>query len=89
MRDLCPRLFPGNRTGCAVFLHIVRTDAEPIVSYLGYIGVPARIVVSPLDMAAGRKLTTGVRVRIPGARNPYGTKTVLSPFRYYESGDKN
>lgn len=39
MRDLCPRLFPG-RTDCAVFLHIVRTDAEPIVSYLGYIGRP-------------------------------------------------
>lgn len=37
MRDLCPRLFLG-RTGRAVFPHIVRTDAEPIVSYLGYIG---------------------------------------------------
>ncbi|KYN42514.1 hypothetical protein ALC56_03060 [Trachymyrmex septentrionalis] len=40
-----------------------------------------------LDIAAGRKLTTGLKVHT--ARNPYGAKTVLSPFRYYESGDKN
>ncbi|KYQ49685.1 hypothetical protein ALC60_11219 [Trachymyrmex zeteki] len=35
------------------------------------------------------RLFPGKYIRIPRARNPYGAKTVLSPFRYYESGDKN
>lgn len=65
MRDLCPRLFPG-RTGRGP--HIVRTDAEPIVSYLGYIGRlwPAHRLYRPRH--DGRKKTYDWRVVCTGGK---------------------
>lgn len=90
MRDLCPRLFPGSRwAGCAVFPHILYVPMQNRSCRISVISLDrarARACVYRcigLDLAAGRKHTTGEEYvpRGQGTR----AKTVLSR----ESGTKN
>lgn len=50
---------PGLHRLHHVFLrtHCIRTDAEPIVSYLGYIGIPSPRIVVSFTRHSGRKKT--------------------------------
>jgi hypothetical protein len=90
MRDLCPGLFPG-RAGCAVFLHIVRTDAEPIVSYLGYIASTVPVSSYRRPRQSGRKKTydwqRGRTVRGQGTRVAKTVPSLVPITR--ERGNKN